>query len=61
MGDVVAFKKKSLAEKHKGKTLCQNGHHTWQVIKNSQFDVKLGRLVTVSRCKRCAKQKNILL
>jgi hypothetical protein len=35
--------------------LCKSGFHQWEILKEQQFDVKQGRLVTVSRCKRCAK------
>jgi hypothetical protein len=57
MADVLAFKKRSLQEKHKGKTLCRHGHHKWVVDKEKQFDVKQGRLVTVYRCSRCGKSR----
>ncbi|OOZ40412.1 hypothetical protein BOW53_07915 [Solemya pervernicosa gill symbiont] len=53
MGDVVKFKKPKLSEKHRGKSLCKDGHHKWQVDKAQQFDVKQGRLVTLLRCARC--------
>ena len=42
------------------KTLCQNGHHKWQVDKKQQFDVKQGKLVTVYRCAHCQKTKKEL-
>ena len=61
MGDVVQFKKKKLSEKHKGKTLCANGHHAWVIVHKSQFDVKKGALVTIYECKRCNKKKNKLI
>ncbi len=54
MGDVVQFKRPSVAEKHKGKTLCQSGFHKWKIIKEQRFDVKKGRLITVYQCVRCA-------
>ena len=57
MGDVVSFRKPSLKEKHRGKTLCRHGHHKWVVDKETQFDVKQGRLVTVYRCQRCDKRR----
>ncbi len=57
MGDVVQFKKKSAAEKHKGKTLCRSGFHKWQVETKNQFDVKQGKLVTLYKCARCGEQK----
>lgn len=57
MGIVIPFKKPKLADLHKGNTLCRNGFHQWEVLKEQQFDVKQGRLITVSRCKRCAKVK----
>ncbi len=60
MSNVVPFKRKSLKEKHKGKTLCKHGHHKWEVVKASQFDVKQGKLVTILRCKRCNEEKRQL-
>lgn len=57
MGDVIPFKKTSPFEKHKGKSLCKSGFHKWLVVKEKQFDVKQGKLVTVYRCARCDVQK----
>lgn len=57
MGDVVPFKKRSTADKAKGKTLCQSGFHRWEIVQKKQFDVKQGRLVTIYRCRRCGVQK----
>lgn len=59
MADILTFKKKKLSEKHKGKALCRSGFHKWEIYKEKQFDVKQGKLVTVSKCKRCGKQKVI--
>jgi hypothetical protein len=58
MADILVFKKKKQAEKHKGKTLCKSGFHKWKILKERQFDVKQGKLVTVYQCSRCGKQKN---
>ncbi len=60
MGDVVPFRKPSLAERSKGVTLCANGFHKWEVWKRQRFDVKQGRLVTVYRCTRCGATRNEL-
>lgn len=60
MGEIIPFKKKTLLEKHKGNTLCRQGHHKWLLEKQSQFDVKKGQLVTVYGCKRCGIRKNKL-
>lgn len=57
MAEILAFRKPSLKDRHKGKTLCRHGHHKWQVDKAKQFDTKQGRLVTVYRCARCGKEK----
>jgi hypothetical protein len=57
MGDIIPFRRPSLAEKHKGKTLCRHGHHKWEIDKTRRFDVKEGRLVTLYRCARCGKQR----
>lgn len=53
MGDVVAFKRPSPKQKHKGKTLCKSGFHKWEVVKGIPFDVKSGKLVSRYRCVRC--------
>jgi len=58
MGDVVRFKKPRLSEKHKGKTLCRNGFHKWEVDKKKPFAVKEGKLLTVYRCTRCGATKS---
>lgn len=58
MADILVFKKKKLSEKHKGKTLCKSGFHKWEILKDRQFDVKQGKLVTVYQCSRCGKQKS---
>lgn len=60
MGDVVPFKKKSPQELYQGRTLCRHGYHKWKVVKENQFDVKDGKLVTVSKCIRCGKEKREL-
>ena len=57
MADILTFRKPSLKEQHKGKTLCRHGHHKWVIDKAKQFDVKQGKLVTLLRCSRCGKQK----
>lgn len=57
MGKVLAFKRKKLSEKFKGKTLCKEGFHRWILVKDRTFDVKLGRLVTLYRCNRCGKTR----
>ncbi len=57
MGDVIKFKRPSAAEKHKGKSLCRSGFHKWLVVKDKQFDVKQGKLITIYQCKRCDKTK----
>jgi len=57
MSNVLPFKRPTDFEKHKGKTLCRSGFHKWVVVKDKQFDVKQGKLVTVSKCARCGEQK----
>lgn len=57
MTNVIAFKRPSPKQKHKGKTLCRSGFHKWQVVTNQQFDVKQGRLVTRYKCARCGEEK----
>ncbi|MAN52169.1 MULTISPECIES: hypothetical protein [unclassified Marinimicrobium] len=55
--NVIAFKRPSAKEKHKGKTLCRSGFHKWKVVTERKFDVKQGKLVTQLRCTRCSKEK----
>jgi hypothetical protein len=57
MGDVVQFKRPTVALRHKGNTLCRSGFHKWKALKEKQFDVKQGKLITVYQCTRCAKTK----
>ncbi|MFT7262237.1 MAG: hypothetical protein ACI9A2_000292 [Halioglobus sp.] len=57
MADVLPFKKLSLKDKYKGKTLCRHGHHKWVVDNSKPFDVKTGKLVTLYCCSRCQKTK----
>ncbi|MCL6417023.1 hypothetical protein MIB92_15285 [Aestuariirhabdus sp. Z084] len=57
MGDILPFKKPSLKQRAKGKTLCKNGFHKWEIETQKQFDVKQGSLVTAWRCKRCGERK----
>jgi len=57
VADILTFRKPSLKEKHKCKTLCRHGHHKWVIDKAKQFDVQQGTLVTLLRCSRCGKPK----
>jgi len=57
VGEVVKFKIPKPSEKHKGRTLCKSGFHKWEILKEQQFDVKQGKLVSVYVCKRCGKKK----
>ncbi len=57
MSNIVPFKRPSLKEKHKGKTLCKSGFHKWVIITEKQFDVKQGKLVTSYQCSRCGEKK----
>jgi hypothetical protein len=55
--NILPFRKPDPARRHKGNTLCRNGHHKWRIWQRKQFDVKAGKLVTVYRCERCEAQK----
>jgi hypothetical protein len=57
MGEVLGFKRPRPSEKHRGKTLCRSNFHKWEVVKDKQFDVRQGRLITVLRCTRCGEMK----
>lgn len=58
MGDIIPFKKIRPSEKGRSKTLCRRGFHKWEICTQKRFDVKLGKLVTAFRCKRCGAEKN---
>ncbi|WP_457668382.1 hypothetical protein [Thiolapillus sp.] len=53
MADILPFSKPKAREKHRGNTLCRNGHHKWVVDKERVFDTRQGKLVTRFRCQRC--------
>ena len=57
MSKVVAFKRPSLKQKAKGRTLCNSGFHKWRIDKERRFDVKAGKLVTTRRCERCGIER----
>lgn len=57
MADILPFKRPKLSEKHRGNTLCRNGHHKWELEKESQFDSQKGKLVTRYRCVRCGQTR----
>lgn len=49
--------RKVKAKRAEGKTLCDSGFHKWKLQTQTQFDVKLGKLLNVERCLRCGKQR----
>ncbi len=56
MADILPFKRPKPEDRRaraEQRMLCQSGFHKWVVVKENQFDVKLGRLVTAYRCTRC--------
>ncbi len=53
MADILEFKRPKLGARYKGASLCGHNHHKWETVKETRFDVKQGRLVTVLRCVRC--------
>jgi hypothetical protein len=57
MSNVIPFRRPKASEKHRGKTLCREGFHKWEVCKEKEFDVKQGRLITVYTCTRCGAHK----
>ncbi|NVJ48886.1 MAG: hypothetical protein HWE11_00775 [Gammaproteobacteria bacterium] len=61
MAKVVALsttkRKKLKAQRRKRTTLCAHQHHRWEVIKETEFDSKQGRLVTRYRCQRCGAER----
>jgi hypothetical protein len=57
VADILPFKKTPARPPKQANSLCRNGHHKWVVVTSQKFDVKQGKLVTVSECARCAKRK----
>ncbi len=63
MSTIVPFKPSANRTKAKrklkaqGKSFCKNGFHKWRIDQQKRFDVKLGKLVTIRRCKRCGASK----
>ncbi len=57
MADIIPFRKPKAGVKSKGNAMCQNGFHKWELVKEQQFDVKQGKLLSLFRCKHCAKTK----
>ncbi|ARN73564.1 hypothetical protein [Oceanicoccus sagamiensis] len=57
MADILPFKAPNNNSAKKASTLCRQGHHKWVIVTSQKFDVKQGRLVTVSECRRCGKRK----
>lgn len=49
--------RKVKTQRAQAKVLCDSDFHKWRVLKHSQFDVKLGKLVTLERCMRCGKER----
>lgn len=61
MSNVIPFRKPDLKKRAKAHTLCKNGYHKWKIVSERKFDVKQGRLVTLSRCIRCGQEKTTLI
>lgn len=61
VGEVLPFKKPKLSERFKGRSLCKSGFHKWVIVQDQRFDVKQGKLVTLSQCRRCGKTKTELV
>ncbi|HEX4910640.1 MAG TPA: hypothetical protein VFV64_07760 [Permianibacter sp.] len=57
MSKVVSFQKAKQARQKVISPLCREGFHKWQPVKNTGFDVKQGKLVTLLRCERCGAEK----
>lgn len=57
VGEVVPFRKPGVSGRFKGRSLCKSGFHKWIIVQDQRFDVKQGKLVTLSQCRRCGKVK----
>ncbi|MEM7078771.1 MAG: hypothetical protein AAF513_09095 [Pseudomonadota bacterium] len=56
--DLNKFRRAQNKDRARGKTLCGRGFHKWVFDANKQFDVKLGKLVSIERCSRCGATRN---
>lgn len=58
MGEVLPFRRKGVdAQQGEGLMLCKNKFHKWEIVQEKQFDVRLGKLITLYKCKRCGVTK----
>ncbi|MEM9623225.1 MAG: hypothetical protein AAF993_16360 [Pseudomonadota bacterium] len=55
--NLASFRKQRQKQKAKGNTLCRSGFHKWVFDDKKQFDVKLGKLVSIQRCARCQAER----
>ncbi len=53
----VVSLKKAKQQRAEHKTLCGAGFHKWERLDEQRFDVKLGKLVTAERCRRCGERR----
>jgi hypothetical protein len=51
--DLNKFRKTQRKARARNITLCRQGFHKWTFDEAKQFDVKLGKLVSIQRCERC--------
>ncbi len=54
------LRRAKLQDRAKAVTLCGSGFHKWKVVKDTQFDVHQGKLVTTERCERCKEERTVL-
>ncbi len=60
LADILPFKKPTLKERARQRTLCSRGFHKWEIERQRHFDVRRGKLITVYRCTRCDAVRNKL-
>jgi len=58
VSDILPFRKPDLKERARARILCGYGLHRWRIVQEKQFDVRMGRLVTMYRCSRCGAVKS---
>ncbi len=58
MGEVIQFRRPRPGKNTRGKTLCREGFHKWEVWQRTPFDVKEGKLITVYKCVRCGEMRS---
>lgn len=59
MGNIIPFKRYSLADRKKAQALCNSGLHKWALMHDKRFDAMQGKVISLYRCDRCGTLRSI--